>query len=602
MTAPELSTAAAATVRARDPGHVEELQFPDIPRLELDQLLEQLRDRADDVLATQGRLRGLLRANAAVAADLSLPALLRHIVDAARDLLRARYAAIVVVGRDAQLQQLVHAGMDEDLVARISRLPGGRLVDLLTARPDPDLPSAPAAASRRDAPGHPPVGAFLAVPIRVGTEVFGNLYLGASPGDAFSGEDEQLVTALAATAGVAIANARLLAESEQRHRWLAASSHLTNQLLADDTGQPLPHVTQAAMTAADADYATLTVPRGDHEVIVAAATGDAATALVGRIAAGDGSPAGRTIRTGTPILLTDHGVDHETHADDDVPPGPVMIVPLSAGGRTRGAVTIGRHAGRDGFTGADLEMAVTFGMHAAVALALAEARDVQISDARLDDHDRIAVDMHDHVIAELFALGIGLQGLASATHNPAHVKRINTYVDTLDRVISTIRTTIFQLQPRRRDPAGLQTRILGIADAHTEQLGYRPQLHFAGPIDHVLDEPLAVDILAVTREALSNCARHAHASTVAVSVVLDHDLLTIEITDDGRGIGTPTRSSGLSNMRRRAQNHSGDLTISEPGDGGTRLTWTAICTVPPAAGTGTASHHDGDPTHPPEQT
>ena len=542
--------------------------------------MEQLRDRADDVLATQGRLRGLLRANAAVAAELSLPALLRHIVDAARDLLRARYAAIVVVGRDAHLEQLVHAGMDEDLVAQISRLPDGRLVDLFSARPAPDLPSAPTAGSRRYAPGHPPVGEFLSVPIRVGTEVFGTLYLGASTGGAFSGEDEQLVTALAATAGVAIANARLLAESEQRHRWLAASSHLTNQLLADDTGHPLPHVTQAAMAAADADYATLTVPRGDHEVVVVAATGDAAAALVGRIAAGDGSPAGRTIRTGTPILLTDHSVDHDTRADD-VPPGPAMIVPLSAGGHTRGAVTIGRHAGRDRFTRADLDMAVTFGMHAAVALALAEARDIQISDARLDDHDRIAVDMHDHVIAELFALGIGLQGLASTTHNPPHVKRINTYVDTLDRVISTIRTTIFQLQPRQHDPAGLQTRILGIADAHTEQLGYRPQLHFTGPIDRVMDEPLAADVLAVTREALSNCARHAHASTVAVSVVLDHDLLTIEITDDGRGIGTPTRSSGLSNMRRRAQNRGGDLIISEPRDGGTQLTWTATCTLPP---------------------
>ena len=310
-----------------------------------------------------------------------------------------------------------------------------------------------------------------------------------------------------------------------------------------------------------------------------AATGDAAAALVGRIAAVDGSPAGRTIRTGTPILLTDHGVDHETHADD-VPPGPAMIVPLSAGGQTRGAVTIGRHAGRDGFTRADLDMAVSFGMHAAVALALAEARDIQISDARLDDHDRIAFDMHDHVIGELFALGMGLQGLAATTHNPAHVERINTYVDTLDRVISTIRTTIFQLQPRQHDPAGLQTRILGIAEAHTEQLGYRPQLHFAGPLDRVVDEPLAADILAVTREALSNCARHAHASTVAVSVVLDHDLLTMEITDNGRGIGTPTRSSGLSNMRRRAQNHGGDLTVSEPGGGGTQLTWTATAPCP----------------------
>src|SRR6476661_8335944 len=119
--------AASESPRGRHPTvGVEGLQFPDIPRLELDQLLEQLRDRAEDVLATQGRLRGLLRANAAVAADLSLPALLRHIVDAARDLLHARYAAIVVLDRDAQLQQFVHAGMDDDLVARVSELRGGQ--------------------------------------------------------------------------------------------------------------------------------------------------------------------------------------------------------------------------------------------------------------------------------------------------------------------------------------------------------------------------------------------------------------------------------------------------------------------------------------------
>ena len=87
------------------------LSFPDVPRLELDELLGQLIHRADDVLATQGRLRGLLRANAAVAADLSLPVVLRRIVDAARDLLGARYAALGVVGRDGQLEQFVHAGI-----------------------------------------------------------------------------------------------------------------------------------------------------------------------------------------------------------------------------------------------------------------------------------------------------------------------------------------------------------------------------------------------------------------------------------------------------------------------------------------------------------
>ena len=335
------------------------------------------------------------------------------------------------------------------------------------------------------------------------------------------------------------------------------------------------------MTAADADFATLTVPHGDHEVIVAAASGDGAAALVGLTTPGDGSPAGRTIRTGTPVLLTDHDVNRESQQVDDFPLGQAMIVPLSAGAHTRGAVTIGRDAGRDGFTGADLDMAVSFGIHAAVALALAEARDIQISDARLEDHDRIAFDMHDHVMAELFALGMGLQGLAATTQNPAQVERISTYVDTLDRVISTIRTTIFQLQPRRHDPAGLQTRILRITETHTEQLGYRPQLHFAGPIDRVVDDALAADILAVTREALSNCARHAHASKVTVSISLVHDFLTLEITDDGQGVGTPTRSSGLSNMRRRAEHHGGTLTVTAPAGGGTRLTWAATCALPP---------------------
>ena len=114
-------------------GRGEALQFPDTPRLELDQLLEQLRDRAEDVLATQGRLRGLLRANAAVAADLSLPVLLRHIVDAARDLLRARYAAVGVNGRGGQLQQFVQAGRlldaDDSVVGEVATF----LRDLLAA-------------------------------------------------------------------------------------------------------------------------------------------------------------------------------------------------------------------------------------------------------------------------------------------------------------------------------------------------------------------------------------------------------------------------------------------------------------------------------------
>ena len=577
------STIFRATNEAKhDHDVVDGFHCPDTQLLGLEHLPEQRRVRTYEHLAMQRRLSGLLRANAAAAADLALPALLRHIVDAAKGLLRARYAAVVVLDSDGKVQQFVHAGIDQDLATHLRSLPDGQcILDLLTRGTEPVESTEPTTGARRGPPVHRAVGGFLGVPIQVGREILGNLYLGATSSSIFTIEDEELVTALAATAGVAIANARLLRESEQRRRWLTASSQLTNELLAADTVQRLTCVSQAVMTTADADLAIISVAQGADER-VAAATGDSADELLGRTTPMDCSAAASTIQVGMPVLLTDCRPGAAVADDHAAIRGPTMIVPLSAGNHIRGAITIGRRSGREAFTDADLDMAVSFGKQAAVALALAETRDVQISDARLDDHERIAFDMHDHVIGELFAVGMGLQGLATATLDPAHVKRITKYVDSLDHVISTIRTAVFQLQPRRHDPAGLQTRLLGIADAHTDQLGYRPQLHFTGPLDHLVGEPLAVDVLAVTREALSNCARHARASAVTVSVGLAGEVLTVEITDNGAGMGATTRSSGLSNLRHRAEDQGGTFLVSPASGGGTRLTWSAVLTAPAA--------------------
>src|SRR5579871_2060795 len=183
---------------------IAELAFPDMPRLELEQLLVQLRDRADDVLAAQGRLRGLLRANALIAGDLSLPVVLRQIVTAARDLVGAHYAALGVLGRDGELEQFVHTGMDRELVTAIGDLPRGRgILGLLISEPTPlrlaDLSGHPASAGFP--PGHPPMSGFLGVPVRIGEEVFGNLYLTErSRGGQFTADDEQLAIVLAAAA------------------------------------------------------------------------------------------------------------------------------------------------------------------------------------------------------------------------------------------------------------------------------------------------------------------------------------------------------------------------------------------------------------------
>jgi signal transduction histidine kinase len=562
---------------AEQAGSPAELSFPDVPRLELDQLLGQLVERADDVLAAQGRLRGLLRANAAVAAELSLPVVLRRIVDVARELLGARYAALGVIGRDGQLEQFVHAGMDGEVVARIGELPRGRgILGLLTREPVPirlaDLAAHPASAGFPAA--HPPMGAFLGVPIRAGEEIFGNLYLTErSRGGEFTAEDEELAIALAAAAGGAIANARRFNESEQRRRWLAASGELTPLLLSGEARQPYDLITARAAAAAEADFAVLALPRGD-EVVVVSVSGLMDAGLRGEAAPLAGSLAGRVILARQPFLVA--GGQGDAVADPmGAGAGPLMVVPLAAGEQVLGALILGRLVGGPGFTEASLQMAASFAGNAAVTLELARARADQITLARMEDHDRIAADLHDHVIQELFALGMGLQALAGRTSRPEHAERINGYIDTIDKVIGRIRASIFQLQARPQDPPALQAELLELIEEHAAQLGFTPRVRLSGSPDAGMDAALASDILAVAREALSNCARHAHATAAEISLAADDSLITLVVTDNGRGIGTPARSSGLASMRRRAERNGGTLQLATPSGGGTELTWTA---------------------------
>jgi signal transduction histidine kinase len=551
------------------------LGFPDVPRLELDQLLVQLADRADDVRATQGRLRGLLRANALVVGELSLPAVLRQIVGAARDLLGARYAALGVLGPDGRLEQFVHAGMDEEPVARVGDLPTGRgILGLLISEPVPirlaDLAAHPASAGFP--PEHPPMTGFLGVPVRIREKVFGHLYLTERrEGSEFTAEDEELAIALAATAGAAIANARRFTESEQRRRWLDASGQLTPLLLSSQVEQPYALITQLAAVAAAADFAALAVPHGADEVIVTSVTGALAAGMMNRTAPRAESLAGQAILTGKPDLVAD-GRREAAAAALNADIGPVIVVPLAAGEQVRGALMLGRLAANPGFTETDLDMAASFAGHAAVAMELAQARTNQITLAQAEDHDRIAGDLHDHVIQELFALSMTLQGHA-ARSDPVGAERIKGYIDTLDGAITNIRTSIFGLHQSRTAPDRLHARLLAIIEEHAPQLGFTATIRFADPLDP--DANLAHDILAVTREALSNSARHAHASAVSITLAQQDGLIILDIIDNGRGVGTPTRSSGLTSMRRRAESNGGTCQLTTPGGGGTHLTWTA---------------------------
>ncbi len=536
------------------------LGFPDLPRLSLDELLVQLVDRAGDVQAAQGRLRGLLRANALVAGDLSLPVVLRQIVSAARDLLGARYAALGVLGRDGCLEQWVHDGMDGELASRIDALPSERgILGLLIGEPAP-------------------AGSFVGVPVRIRDEIFGNLYLTErTAGGEFTADDAELATALAA-AGAAIANARRFAESEQRRRWLDASARLTPLLLDGNQGRPHALITGHAAIAVDADFALLALPDEPDRVIVADVTGALAAGLTGQTAPLADSLAGQAIRSGQAELITGSRLEVAAAAIG-AEIGPLIVVPLAAGERVLGALVLGRRADRPGFTQPDLAMAASFADQTAVAIELARARADQILLAQAEDHDRIAGDLHDQVIGELFALGLQLLSHA-ARSDPATAKQVNGYADTVDGIIENIRTSIFGLRQPRRAADGLQARVMEVIEGHAPQLGFTAGSSFTGLPFLGLDEALAHDVLAVTREALSNCARHARATAATVSLARQEGLITLDITDNGRGLGTPTRSSGLASMRRRAENNGGTLTLSVPVSGGTRLTWTACLPEP----------------------
>ena len=562
------------------------LVFPDAPRLELDELLIQIIVRAEEVLATQGRLRGLLAANRTITADLTLPTVLRRIVEAGCQLVRARYGALGVLAPDGGLAEFVHVGLDERTVARIGHLPEGkgllgaliddpRTIRLRSIDDDPRSVGFP--------PHHPPMTSFLGVPVLVRGKVFGNLYLTERiDGGEFTADDEELVAALAATAGVAIENARLYEQSQRRQDWLQASAKITRQLLSAEGEEPLQLIAREARQIADADVVTVVLPTESRErMMVEVAAGRAADELTGMSYPIEHTLTGLALSSGHPVLVGDaDDSDYDSHLSEVLPVGPVMVLPLVGTVDTRGALVIARLRGRNRFDDADLDMATTFANHAAVALELADGRENQQRMILLEDRDRIARDLHDHVIQRLFAAGLAVESVAARPGSDETSLRLRRVVTELDETIRQIRTSIFQLRgPMTAEVGTTRSAVLSVVSELEPVLGFEPPVTFAGPVDLAAPDASVDDLVAALREALTNVARHAKARCVDVAVEATTDSLVLEVTDDGVGIGEGSRWSGLANLRARAEHHGGTFTIGpieEPPNyrQGTLLRWT----------------------------
>jgi signal transduction histidine kinase len=546
----------------------------------IEELLAQLVDRAHEVIGAQDRLRRLLDANRVIVGELSLPLVLRRIAEAARDLVRAEYCALGVIGADGLLEQFIHVGMDEATVRSIGELPKGRGVLGALIETPQAIRLRRICDDERSAgfpPAHPEMISFLGVPIRSRDAVYGNLYLTNHLEGAFSADDEALVSALAATAGAAIENARLYGEARHRQQWLLASAEITAALLnPTEEREPLRLIVESVLRLADADVAILVLPVDSDLLDVVVAAGQSADQLTGMRYPKAKSLVELALQTGRGVRvgqLADHQ-DLGAHLRDVVRVSGVMAVPMLGKDGPHGAIIIGRRPGRHPFGSADLEMAEAFANQAAVAQELAAARVDQQRLALFEDRDRIARDLHDHVIQRLFAAGLIAQSMAAGEKNPGSAQRLNYLVAELDDTIRQIRTSIFHLRGGTLHGPGLRSALLALIKQIEPALGFSPTVQFRGPVDTLTSTDLVAEAEAVVREALANVAKHAQATAVSLSVLVSENQLAIEVIDNGIGLGESARRSGLDNLKKRAEDLAGGLTVEPASETGTHLRWT----------------------------
>ena len=557
-----------------------------------DNYRRQPEDGADDGAAGGAAHRGpnlddsarwelLLEAVVSIASGLSVDGLLARIVAVAGRLSGAQYAALGVLdpGSVRRLRTFVVHGMTDQVAAEIGDLPSGHgLLGLIIDRPEPlrlqDMGAHP--ASHGFPPNHPPMRSFLGVPVRARSRVFGNLYLTEKLGGGdFTEEDERIVVALAAAAGVVIENAELFEEARRRERWLQATMDLTQQLMEvspeEEVGQM---VTDQALRAAEADLTWLVAGTTADDVrIRALSTTGPDRADLGQVVL---ELSVEAMRSGQPAVVAELDLVGEPAL------GPVVMVPLGEASELRGVLGMAwAHAHADRQRDLDPLLPAAFMEQASLGRQVRRLHRDSERLAVFEDRDRIGRDLHDLVIQRLFAVGLSLQGAARQEGGSALGQRLEAAVDDLDATIRDIRTTIFKLG-HSHGGGNVQGEVSRLVDRAAATLKFRPTLTFEGPVGSHVGADVAPDLLAVLTEALSNAARHAQASRIDVRVRAG-DEVVVEVIDDGGGIPVGVNESGLRNMRERAQRRGGILEVKPGPAGGTHVRWSIPARSTPGA-------------------
>ncbi|MGY1708810.1 GAF domain-containing protein [Geodermatophilus sp. SYSU D00758] len=549
--------------------------------MRLTELLEEVQERLATVARSQARVQHLLDAFLSVSTGLDLESTLRRIVEAAVDLVDARYGALGVLSPGGGLAAFIHVGIDDERAARMGSLPEGKgVLGQLITEPYPlripDLAQHPSSVGFP--PHHPEMHSFLGVPVLVRGEVFGNLYITEKRHGEFTAEDEAVLTALAGAAGIAIDNARLYEEGEARRRWMTAVSDVRACLLSEareEEALALVAARVADLTRADGAWVLVGPAPDDGTYTIRAQAGDGLEPSVGVHLHPAANPVLDAVTAADTVVAVDgSGLDHEG-PDAHLSWGPCTGVRLRASHAEDAVVIAARRAGAAPFPATLGAQLSTFGDQIAAALDMAARRRLARQLDVYEDRDRIARDLHDLVIQRVFAAGLSLQAVLPRVPDPDAQRRIRQVVDQLDETVRDIRTTIFDLHGADGADPGTSPR-RRVLDVVTETAGevLRPTVRMSGAVDSLVTGDLVADLEAVAREAVSNAARHSGGRHVTVTLDVA-DEVVLEVTDDGRGIDARAARSGLRNLTDRAVRRGGGCTVEALPESGTRLRWWA---------------------------
>ena len=533
----------------------------------------------------EDRLRALLDATVALTSELSLDALLQKLADSAAALTGARYSALGVLDETGTaLERFVTSGMDAETHAAIGALPHGRgILGVLIREARPlrlsDLSRDPRSVGFP--PNHPAMNSFLGVPILLRGVAYGNLYLTEKEGgEDFTGEDEEVVTMLAAQAAVAIENARLY-ESATRWSRQLESLHEVVRSMVEET--ELEHLLELVCVRLreliGARVALIALPSEAGELRIAAVDGEgeAAAGLLGHELARGRSKLGgvldRRQSARVDSIIDDPEVDQEEARLMGIRTG--IYVPLVARGRAIGIVAVHDKLGPElRFSDADLRLAEIFAARASVAVDLSErvARDTvrRVIAAQELERQRLARELHDETGQALTSILLGLKAIRAAATDEGAEQAEKDVRDLVVQALQDVRSLAVELRPTALDDFGLVPALERLAGTFEERSGIRTAVE-SSLSEERLPSEAETALYRVVQEALTNVVKHAGAETVSIVVARRGAGVSAVIEDDGRGFDAAEvrdDALGIVGMRERLALLGGTLAVeSTPGVG-----------------------------------